>query len=256
MKTGTIVKDKIRSGSPTIGSWLQIPSIEVAQILAGAGYDWLAVDMEHGGFSRKDLHDIISVLEHSDTLPFVRVADHTMSSIKSALDAGAKGLIFPMIESRKQLDEAIDLALYPPLGKRGVGYCRGNKFGKDFDKGLKENQETYFCAQIEHISAIDQLDKILAHPRLDAVMVGPYDFSGSMGLTGQFDHPDFIAAIETISKMVNQTNVAMGIHIVQPDPNLLQTRIAEGYRFIAYGIDALFLYQSSQCPELNVESLK
>jgi len=250
MRKQTSIKTNIRAGKVSMGSWLQVPSTDVAEIMGRAGYDWVAVDLEHGAFTRRELPDIFRAIELGGTTPFARIADCTVTSIKGALDSGAKGLIFPMIESRAQLDAAIALALYPPHGVRGVGYCRDNLFGKNLDQGLAANPDTFFCAQIEHVAASKDLDNILAHPRLDAIMVGPYDLSGSMGITGQFDHPDFAAVLKTISQKAKAHNIAMGIHVVQPDPERLAARIAEGYRFIAYGTDALFLYRGAECPRI------
>lgn len=243
------IKTKIRSGKASIGTWLQIPSTDVAEIMGCAGYDWVAVDLEHGSFTRRDLSDIFRAIELGGTVPFARVADLTMTSIKGALDSGAKGLIFPMIESRDQLNVAIDHALYPPEGTRGVGFCRANLFGKEFDQGIIENSDTFFCAMIENIRALDKLDKIFSHPKLDAIMVGPYDLSGSMDLTGQFEHPDFIAVLDTIARKAEKHEVPLGLHVVQPDPEQLAAKIAEGYCFIAYGIDAVFLYRATECPK-------
>lgn len=250
MRKLTDIKANIRAGKVSIGSWLQIPSADVAEIMGSAGYDWLAVDLEHGSFTRRELPDIFRAIELGGTVPFARVADCAMTSIKGALDSGAKGLIFPMIESRAQLDAAIAFALYPPNGIRGVGYCRGNLFGRNLDHGVATNPATFFCAQIEHVRAVENLDDILAHPRLDAIMIGPYDLSGSMGITGRFDHPDFTAALGVISQKAKRRNIAMGIHVVQPDPDKLAARIADGYRFIAYGLDAVFLCHGAERPNI------
>ncbi len=244
------IKAKIRSGKASIGTWLQIPSSDVAEIMGRAGYDWVAVDLEHGSFTRRDLPDIFRAIELGGTVPFARMADLTRTSIKGALDSGAKGLIFPMIESRDQLDVAIDHALYPPAGTRGIGFCRANLFGKEFDQGIIEKSDTFFCAMIEDIRAVDKLNEILSHPKLDAIMVGPYDLSGSMGLTGQFEHPDFIAVLDTIAHKAEKHEVPMGLHVVQPDPEQLVAKIAAGYRFIAYSIDTVFLYRGAECPKL------
>ena len=128
-----------------------------------------------------------------------------------------------MIESREQLDRAISLSLYPDAGgSRGVGYSRANMYGRDFDPyRVDVAKDILLVAQIEHIRAVDQLDAILSHPRLDAIMVGPYDLSGSMGLTGQFDHPDFVAVIARINEACKRHNMPMGNHVVQPEPERL-----------------------------------
>ena len=243
----------MRDGGATVGTWLQFPSADVAETLGSAGYDWVAVDMEHGAFNRALLPDIFRAVALGGAAPFARLAEAEMRPIKDALDSGAAGLIFPMIESRAQLDRAINWALYPDAGGgRGVGYCRANLYGRDFD-AYREGpaRDVLLVAQIEHIRAVDALDEILSHPRLDAIMVGPYDLSGSMGLTGQFDHPSFIGAMERISAACARNGMIMGTHVVQPEPERLARCIADGYRFIAYGIDAVFLMRGSARPRLG-----
>lgn len=165
-----------------------------------------------------------------------------------------------MIESREQLDQAISWATYPghddgrrggePLREnRGVGFCRANAFGKDFDAYMRDTAPRIFLvAQIEHIRAVEELDAILSQPRLDAIMVGPYDLSGSMGLTGQFDHPDFKAVMARIHEACRRHHARMGLHVVQPDPGELRRQVAAGCRFIAYGIDSVFLWQAAARP--------
>jgi 2-dehydro-3-deoxyglucarate aldolase len=215
-----------------------------------AGYDWVAVDMEHGLFTRTGLADVCRAIELGGGLPFARVAEATKNEIKGVLEAGARGLIFPMIESRAQLDDAISWALYPDQGgSRGVGFCRANLYGKEL-AAYREGaaRELILVAQIEHVRALEELPRILAHPRLDAIMVGPYDFSGSMGLTGHFDHPDFIAAMQRIQDACTRHGANVGIHVVEPDPAELAERVKQGYRFIAYGIDAVFLQRNAQRP--------
>jgi 2-dehydro-3-deoxyglucarate aldolase len=233
-----------------IGSWMQIPSPEVAEMMGRAGYDWVAADMEHGLFTRTGLADICRAIELGGGVPFARVAEATKNEIKGALEAGAQGLIFPMIESRAQLDDAVSWAFYPDRGgSRGVGFCRANLYGKElaaYREGVAG--DLFLAAQIEHIRALEELPQILAHPRLDAIMVGPYDLSGSMGLTGCFDHPDFIAAMRRIQDACTRHEANMGVHVVEPNPAELAERVKQGYRFIAYGIDAVFLWRNAQRP--------
>lgn len=250
MKTVHDIRAIMAGGGATVGTWLQLPSSDVAELMARAGYDWVAADMEHGSFSRAALPDIFRAIERGGAAPFARLPEAAGTHIKAALEAGAQGLIFPMIESREQLDAAIAMSLYPAHGgERGVGYCRANAFGGDFDAymdGLA--REVFLVAQIEHIRAVENLDAILAHPRLDAIMVGPYDLSGSMGLTAQFEHPRFQAAMEAVHTACRRHNSVMGLHIVRPDPQALAVRVAEGCRFIAYGIDSVFLWTGAARP--------
>ena len=256
------IRDELAKGKATVGTWLQIPSADVAELMARAGYDWVACDMEHGSFGPSILPDIFRAIEVGGAVPFARLPIAEKTRIKAALEAGAHGLIFPMIESADQLREAIDLATYPGQDSwrdagqtaheyRGVGYCRANCFGKAFDSyRAKITPEIFIVAQIEHIRALEQLDGILAHPRLDAIMVGPYDLSGSMGLTGEFEHADFKEAMARIRKACQRRNVPMGLHIVQPNPSELSDEISRGTRFIAYGIDSVFLWKSAERPKV------
>lgn len=258
MKNISEIRALLAQDKATVGTWLQLPSADVAELMARAGYDWVAVDMEHGSFGRQGLPEIFRAIECGGAVPFARLAEATKQNIKAALEAGAQGLIFPMIESREQLDKAIDLSLYPgledwpganPAENRGVGYCRANVFGKNFDEYRTGTaKDLFLVAQIEHIRAVENLEAILSHPRLDAIMVGPYDLSGSMGLTGQFDHPKFKEAMERINACCQRMGARMGLHIVQPDTEALKAQIASGARFIAYGIDTVFLWRSAERP--------
>lgn len=128
-------------------------------------------------------------------------------------------------------------------------FARANAFGKNFDDYRAHRApELFLVAQIEHIRAVEQLEAIVSHPRLDAIMVGPYDLSGSMGLTGRFDHPDFKAVMDRIAAVCARCGARMGLHIVQPDPTELARQMAAGSRFIAYGIDSVFLWAAAERP--------
>lgn len=254
------IRELIRSGKPTIGTWLQLPSPDVAELVAGAGYDWAAVDMEHASFGISLLPDMFRAIECAGAAPFARLPEAGKVWIKAALEAGAQGLIFPMIETGDQLARAIDLATYPGQDSwrqdgnaasayRGVGFCRANQFGRAFGQYLEHGApQLFLAAQIEHIRAVENIDRILGHARLDAIMVGPYDLSGSMGLTGQFDNPRFQEVMNEIARACARHGAVMGAHVVEPDPQLLEAEIRRGCRFVAYGIDSVFLWKSCQRP--------
>jgi 2-dehydro-3-deoxyglucarate aldolase len=245
------IRDKLRNGGVTIGSWMQISDSSIAEIMGCSGYDWVAVDLEHGKFSWETLPDIFRALELGNTQPFARVDQTDMNSIKQVLDAGATGLIFPMITNKKQLEQAIEFALYPPIGIRGVGYARSNLFGKRFEDSI-QNNEILFVAQIESVDAVHNLDEILQVKSLDAIMVGPYDLSASMQLTGQFEHHKFLETLSLIQEKARKYKVPMGIHVVQPDQGLLKEKINAGFQFLAYSIDAVFLYNSCESPQKTI----
>lgn len=225
---------------------MQIPHASVAEIMGGAGYDWVAVDLEHGSVSVHQLPDLFRALELGGALPLARVAEGTSKDVKQALDAGAGGVIVPMIESAGQLLAVRDACRWPPAGIRGVGFSRANLFGKHFASYQDEAQAPLLVAMIEHIRAVDNLQQIAQIEGLDALMIGPYDLSASMGLTGQFEHPDFGAALARIRTQAESAGIPCGLHVVAPSRDELRNRLTEGYRFLAYSIDAAMLIHAAQ----------
>ena len=244
------IRKKLSSGDVSIGSWMQIPHPSIAEIMGQSNYDWVAVDMEHGAVSAHQLPDLFRALELGKTLPLVRIAQGEVKDCKQALDAGAGGVIVPMISNAKQLQKVINATRWPPAGTRGVAFSRANLFGKYFDEYTKEAQQPLVIAMIEHIDAIKNLDDILNVEGLDAILIGPYDLSSSMGLISQFENKEFISTINTIKHKAEDIGVACGIHIVEPSKNELQKKIEDGYRFIAYSIDSVFLNKYIERPKL------
>ena len=235
------IRSKLKDGKISIGSWMQIANSSVAEIMGKAGYDWITLDMEHGSFSFSQLPDLCRAIELGGTLPLIRLLDGSPARCKQALDAGAGGLIIPMINSAKELQEIKDYCYWPPKGKRGVGFSRANLFGGNFEDYKKEAQEPLLIAMIETKKAVDNLDEILNVEGLDAILIGPYDLSASINLTAQFEHHKFQEIISIVLKKCNQFNIAPGIHIVNPNQKDLNLKINEGYRFLAYSIDAVML---------------
>ena len=240
------IRKKLQNDQVSIGTWQQIPHASISEILGQAGYDWVAVDMEHGSVGIDQLPDLFRAIELGGTLPFARIAESKPKDCKQALDAGAGGIIAPMIENAEQLKMVRNACCWPPVGTRGVGFSRANLFGKNYESYKEEAQSPLLIAQIEHINAVNNLDEILQVDGLDAIIVGPYDLSASMGITGEFDSQGFIDRMDNIMSLCKKYNVPCGDHVVQPDQKLLEKRILQGYRFIAYGTDGVFLYNSAQ----------
>ena len=242
------IRAKLSSGKVSIGSWMQLPNASVAEIMGQAGYDWVAVDLEHGSVDISQLPDLFRALELGDTLPLVRLAQDHPKDCKLALDAGAGGVIIPMVESAAQLRSISEACCWPPAGTRGVGFSRGNLFGKHFETYSEEAQAPLVIAMIENIKALNEMDDMLQVEGLDAILIGPYDLSASMNLTGKFETAEFKDAMSRIISLCNKHKIPCGVHVVQPDQVMLQQRITEGYRFLAYSIDSVFLNVSVKNP--------
>lgn len=242
------VRARLRAGEATIGTWMQIPHASVAEILGQAGYDWVVLDLEHGAIAVHQLPDLCRALELGGTLPLARLGYGHPKDCKQALDAGAGGVIVPMIESADELNAIRDACRWPPAGTRGVGFSRANLFGQHFQQYQEEAQAPLLIAMIEHVRAVENLDAISQVRGLDAILIGPYDLSASMAITGQFADPRFISALETVRAVTAKYRVPCGMHVVAADPRELQRRQEEGYRFLAYSIDAVFLRESAARP--------
>jgi 2-dehydro-3-deoxyglucarate aldolase len=241
------LRNLLKKGHVSVGSWMQLADSNVAELLGTAGYDWVAVDLEHGRYAEDRLPDLFRALVLGGTLPFARLGHVSAYSVKAALEAGAQGLIFPMMENAEQVHQAISWAHYPPRGSRGVGYSPANLFGKNF-VSYSDTFDPFLVVQIEQREAAHQIDAILDVKGVDAIMIGPYDLSASMGLTGQFDHPDFKVLLKDVVAACAKRGVPAGQHVVVPDPRRLEAAQAEGYRFIAYCTDAIFLWTSAARP--------
>jgi 2-dehydro-3-deoxyglucarate aldolase len=244
------IRKKLKEGKASIGSWMQIPHSSIAEIMGDAGFDWIAVDLEHGSISDHQLPDIFRALELGGTLPLARVVEGNTKECKRALDAGAGGIIIPMVESSAQLADIVAACQWPPAGRRGVGFSRANLFGKYFDDYIHEAQAPFIVAMIENIKAVKELDSILSVKGLDAILIGPYDLSASMGITGNFSANDFIEAMNSITNKARSLNIPSGIHVVKPDENDLRQKVLAGFQFIAYSIDAVFLSNAVKFPKI------
>lgn len=244
------LRRKLAGGGVSIGSWMQLPHASVAEIMGRAGYDWVALDLEHGAFGVQQLPDMCRALELGGTLPLVRLAQGHPKDCKQALDAGAGGVIVPMVESAEQLDMVGNACRWPPAGRRGVGFSRANLFGADFEAYSREAQAPLLVAQIEHHRAVENLEAITRVAGLDALLVGPYDLSASIGRTAEFEHPEFRALMQRIRSASQQAGMPCGLHVVAPSPEELKQRQDEGFRFLAYSIDAVILNQGAARPLL------
>ncbi len=240
------IRKKLSSNQESIGSWIQIPNSSVAEIIGQIGFEWVAVDMEHGSISLNQLPDIFRALELGNTLPLVRLAQGNDKDCKQALDAGASGVIIPMVNNANELKKIINSCKWPPAGNRGVAFSRANIFGYKFESYKKEAQAPLIIAMIEDLTAVDNLVSILSVKGLDAILIGPYDLSASIGVTGEFTNPKYIEIINNILRTSKKNNVPVGMHIVEPSKSNVNKTLKQGFQFIACSIDTVMLRHSAQ----------
>ena len=235
------------SKTPMIGSWITLAHPAVAEIMANAGFDWLAVDMEHSVITIREAEELIRVIDLSGVVPLVRLTSNNPDQIKRVMDAGAHGIIVPMVNSAKDAKNAVEAIKYPPIGKRGVGLARAQGYGARFQDYLNwEKTGSTVIVQVEHIDAVNNLEEIFSVDGIDGYIVGPYDLTSSMGIPGQFEHQDFLSAMDKISHVSRKMNMTGGIHVIEPEPDELKQRLDEGFRFVAYSLDFRMLDAASR----------
>ncbi len=256
--TGEInLKTRLKNKELAIGSWITLAHPAIAEIMANAGFDWLAVDLEHSVITIREAEELMRVIELSGVAPLVRLTSNNADLIKRVMDAGAHGVIVPMVKSAEEARLAVDSVKYPEQGKRSIGLARAQGYGKGFQEYFEWQQEnSVVIVQIEHIEAVNNLQAIFSVEGVDGYIVGPYDLTGSMGIPGQFEHPDFIAAMERIRTTAADMGMPGGIHIIEPDPEQLVQRIEEGHRFIAYSLDVRMLDVASRTGLKHIKDIR
>ena len=240
-----ILKSNLSKKKITFGSWISIPHLSVVEIMAMGGFEWLVIDMEHTSTNLETCMQTIQVIQSKNIDALVRVPQNEEVVIKKVMDSGATGVIVPMIKNAKEAQKAVSLVKYPPIGVRGIGLYRAQGYGVGFNE-YKEwvNQNSVVIVQIEHIEAVENIDKILQVEGVDGVLIGPYDLSASIGYAGEFEHPKMIQATNKVIEATKKSTKSLGFHIIPPDPLVVRKRIEEGYNFLAFSIDFLFLLES------------
>ncbi len=199
----------------TYGSWLTIPHLLIPEIMAKSGFDWLVIDMEHSPIGIIQAEEMVRIINLCELPAMVRVGENNPNLIKRVMDSGASGVIVPMVNSKEQARQAVSAVKYPPSGKRGVGLARAHGYGTLFDDYKRwVEKESSVIAQIEHIEAVENITEILSVDGVDGFIVGPYDLSASLGVSGQFDHPAMLDALKMIKNAINKENKPDGFHVV------------------------------------------
>lgn len=235
-------KEKLRHGTPALGGWMLVGHPAIAEVMAGEGVDWIAVDLEHTTTDLQTFYHVALALKGTGCDLLARLHSCDPVQAKLVLDAGAQGIIVPSVNSPEQAAQAAAMSRFPPRGSRGVSLSRATDFGRDFTGYFaRHNDDVLVVVMLEHIDSVAQADAILATPGIDAAFIGPYDLSASMGLAGQLDHPHVLAAQKTILDACTRHKVAPGIHVVPVDADEVARRIDAGFRFIGCGTDTLFI---------------
>jgi 2-keto-3-deoxy-L-rhamnonate aldolase RhmA len=236
------LRQKIRNKIPTLGTWITLYHRGIVEIACNSGLDWICIDLEHSSIDFDQAATLISIARSRAVPALVRLSSNDAVQIKRIMDAGAEGIIVPMVKTREEAIHAYKSLHYPPLGFRGVGLSTAQSYGASFQE-YQEWQKSgpILIVQIEHIESVKNLESILALDEVDGYLVGPYDLSASMHIPGQFEHPDFKKVMESINAITSQIEKSSGIHLVEPDVEKLKEFVRLGYAFIAISFETRIL---------------
>ena len=235
------VKEKLKRGEPALGAWLSLPSVPSARIMARLGFDWLVVDMEHSAHNPVLMADMVAtIVDAGASAPIVRVPANGVEWFKWALDAGAWGVVVPMVNNREEAQRAVEFAKYPPRGTRSIGGAFG-PYGFGItnwpEYARAANDETLLIVQIESAPALRDLDAILSVDGIDVAFVGPNDLHAQLGLapSSEGSEPEFVEALEGIKASAREHQVATGIFSSHGEA--AAQRIRQGFQMISVTTD-------------------
>lgn len=244
-------RKRLLNGEFLYGVGITLGSPEIPEMLANAGYDWLFIDAEH---SPLDFKTMLGLLQASGSAcpGIIRIPDHQEVTIKKALDIGAEGIVVPQVNTAEQAEKIVSYAKYPPMGARGIGLARANLYGLAFEKAVKEtNSSTAVIVQAEHKDVLDHIEDIVKVEGVDAVFVGPYDLSSSLGKAGQLNDPEVVEAIDRIASVCNAAKMRLAIY--GGSPEYLKPFKDKGFTMFVSNVDISLL---SEVASRNLEKMK
>ena len=230
---------RLKRREQLLGTMVTLASPASAELLGSLGFDWLFIDGEHGPLETAELAGILQAVGEK-TACIVRVPEAAEVPIKKALDLGAHGIIVPQVNTAQQAADVVRWSRYAPEGARGVGLARAHGYGVRFREYVASaNADVAVIVQAEHARAVENIDEIVRVPGVDAVLLGPYDLSASLGKMGQIDDPVVVAAIERVTEACRAAEMPLGYFGVTAAA--VQPFVARGYTLIVAGVDTLLL---------------
>lgn len=235
------VKEQLRAGKPSYGCWLSLPSVEAARVVARLGFDWVVVDGEHCALDPNTLGRMVgAIVDIGQAAPLVRLPANSVEWYKWSLDAGAWGVIVPMVNSREEAERAVAFARYPPAGQRSFGGAyAAYSFGMPSmaDYAAAANDQILVIPQIESAAALANLEAILSVPGLDAAFVGPNDLHLQIGLppSNEGAEPAFLAALGRVKAEATKHRLPLAIFC--SDGAAAAARVAEGFQMVSVTTD-------------------
>ena len=236
------LKIRLRARELIFGSWVSFAHPSITEIFASHKFDFLVIDMEHGTINLEQAQRIMSASQFFGVPCIPRPVSHSNDLIKPLLDSGCDGLMAPLVNSDFELQNLVDLIKFPPIGRRSYGVNRAHGYGNNFDNYVSNwNDNSIFIAQIESKEAVENIGNILKNPNLDAVMIGPYDLSGSFGVPGEKSNPLVKAAELKVIEACKHFGISCGTQLSNFNPQTVENALSMGYTFIIAASDLFVL---------------
>jgi 4-hydroxy-2-oxoheptanedioate aldolase len=234
------LRARFRAGDFLLGTWITLTDPVAAELLAGSGFDFLIADGEHGPLATDQVMVILMATRAAGVPVLVRVGANEPVRIMHALDVGGSGVVIPQVRTVADVERAVAWCRYPPAGLRGIAPRRASEYGRYTAEYLAAaNELVTCCIQIETREAYQDLDAILSVPGVDALLIGPNDFSAALGHTGDLMHPEVEEAIVRVLERASLHGVPAGIWT--PSTTMTRARRSQGFRFTTVGADYSFM---------------
>lgn len=238
------LKQKLRNRERLFAGWVSFAHPSITETFARAGFDFMAIDMEHSTITLPEAQRIIAASQAEGVPCLPRPVSHSNDYIKPLIESGADGMLIQMVNTVDQVKSLVNDIKYPPVGKRSYGVNRAQAYGFDFDQYIQSwNDESVFMIQVETIEAVNNIDTLLQNDQIDGVMVGPYDISGSLGVPGQTSHPLVIEASKKVIAACEKYGISCGTQVSDSTEESVQALFDLGYTYAILGSDLFVLWK-------------
>lgn len=251
------LKNKLRNREKLFAGWVSYSHPSITETFAMAGFDFMAIDMEHSTISIEQGQRIIAASQAQGVPCLPRPVSQSNDWIKPLLESGADGMIIQMVNNKDEIHNLIQHLYYPPIGNRSYGVNRAHDYGFSLNKYFDGwNESASFIIQIESIEAVNNIDDLLSFDEIDGVMIGPMDLSGSLGIPGQTDHPDVIIASKKVINACKKYGKSCGTQISDTNKNAITGLFDLGYTFAILGSDLFVLWRWAENIKIMMKELR
>lgn len=251
------LKESLRRREKLFAAWISYSHPSIAETFAKAGFDFIAIDMEHSTINLSEAQRIIAACQSEEVPCLPRPVSHSDDYIKPLLESGADGILIQMVNTSKDVQNLINNLKFPPIGKRSYGVNRAQGYGFDFNEYITSwNYDSSFIIQVESIEAVENIESLLEFSEVDAVMIGPYDISGSLGVPGELNHKKVISASKKVIDACSKYGKSCGTQLNDPNPKNINNLFEMGYTFAVLGSDLFILWKWAEQMKQIMNSIR